>query len=616
MKKFKLFTIALAALALAACSSDDVTAPSGSGNTGFGADGTGYLKLSINLPTQSAGAGTRAANDQTDDGDASEYAVNDATLLLFKGADQNAATFQAAYDMTLNWNQGLDDDQITSQGTKVQKINSITAAGSEKIYALVVLNRNSVFTVDNAANTIKFGQDVFSGSFKDFTVKTVASASALTGNGYFMTNAVMTDKPGSAAISGQTTTILADVSDKIYQTELLAQQNPAADIFVERAVAKVQLTQSINSNELTVGSNKLTYAISGWALANKNTSSYIVRNWNQSAEGITPSGDAWYALTSDGDGLSPTSGELTSNPYRFAGYSLAQEESGNPATAAYRTYFGIDPNYNTDATFTDAPASASGMTFDSNTKYCLENTFDVAHQNVKNTTCAIIKAKFTLPAEWRGTDFYTVNDIRTTIYKESEAKNAILKQAGDLYNNAILATATSDDEFEGATKINVAPKAVTYTVDADTKNLKLTKVTFTATEEGGDATTKDYDLNAEQLEAVQNAITVTQYTNAEAYYTVLIKHFGDELTPWNRATKTTAAYPDDQQQANKNWLGRYGVLRNNWYEIEVNGVSAIGSATVPSVNTDTTPDDEVENYISVKINLLSWAKRKQSVTLQ
>ena len=615
MKKLKLFTFALAALAMAACSSDEVTAPADS-NTGFGADGTGYLKLSINLPTRNAGAATRAANDQTADGDASEYAVNDATLMLFKGSTQNDATFQAAYDMTLNWDQGLDNDQITSQGTKVQKINSITASEGENIYALVVLNRNSVFTVDNAANTIKFGEDVFSGSFADFTKKTVTSANDLTGNGYFMTNAVMTDKPGSAAISGQTTTILANVSSKIYQTELLAQQNPAADIFVERAVAKVQLTQSINSNELTVGSNKLTYAISGWALANKNTSSYIVRNWNQSAEGITPSGDAWYALTSDGDGLSPTSGELTSNPYRFAGYSLAQEESGNPATAAYRTYFGIDPNYNTDATFTDAPASASGMTFDSNTKYCLENTFDVAHQNVKNTTCAIIKAKFTLPAEWGGTDFYTVNDIRTTIYKESEAKNAILKQAGDLYNNAILATATSDDEFEGATKINVAPKAVTYTVDADTKNLKLTKVTFTATEEGGDATTKDYDLNAEQLEAVQNAITVTQYTNAEAYYTVLIKHFGDELTPWNRATKTTAAYPDDQQQANKNWLGRYGVLRNNWYEIEVNGVSAIGSATVPSVNTDTTPDDEVENYISVKINLLSWAKRKQSVTLQ
>ena len=201
-----------------------------------------------------------------------------------------------------------------------------------------------------------------------------------------------------------------------------------------------------------------------------------------------------------------------------------------------------------------------------------------------------------------------------TIYKKSEAENAILKQAGDLYNNDILATATSDDVFEGVTTINVEPKAVTYTVDANTKNLTLTKVTFTATEEGGDATTKDYYLTGEQLGAVQNAITVTQYTNAEAYYTVLIKHFGDELTPWNRDNKTTAAYPDDK--ADKNWLGRYGVLRNNWYEIEVNGVSAIGSATVPNVNADTTPDDEVENYISVKINLLSWAKRKQSVTLQ
>ena len=58
------------------------------------------------------------------------------------------------------------------------------------------------------------------------------------------------------------------------------------------------------------------------------------------------------------------------------------------------------------------------------------------------------------------------------------------------------------------------------------------------------------------------------------------------------------------------------MLRNNWYEIEVTGIKGIGSATVPDVNDDPTPDDNVEKYISVKINMLSWAKRKQSVTLE
>lgn len=65
-------------------------------------------------------------------------------------------------------------------------------------------------------------------------------------------------------------------------------------------------------------------------------------------------------------------------------------------------------------------------------------------------------------------------------------------------------------------------------------------------------------------------------------------------------------------------VGRYGVLRNNWYKLEVTGVAAIGASTPGelNVNNDDTPDDNLKRYISCKINALSWAVRKQNTILQ
>ncbi|WP_367882680.1 Mfa1 fimbrilin C-terminal domain-containing protein [Paraprevotella clara] len=63
----------------------------------------------------------------------------------------------------------------------------------------------------------------------------------------------------------------------------------------------------------------------------------------------------------------------------------------------------------------------------------------------------------------------------------------------------------------------------------------------------------------------------------------------------------------------ENYLGRYGVLRNNWYDISVTAIKNIGSSTVEPVTGNTI--DKLESYISVKINILAWAKRSQSVVL-
>ena len=105
-----------------------------------------------------------------------------------------------------------------------------------------------------------------------------------------------------------------------------------------------------------------------------------------------------------------------------------------------------------------------------------------------------------------------------------------------------------------------------------------------------------------------------------AYYAVRIKHFGDTDTPWNKEGQGVTAggnsliYPNPSTGNNDGWfLGRYGVVRNNWYDISVNKIQTLGDATIPAFTND--PDDVLENYISVSINVLSWSKHSQSADL-
>lgn len=78
------------------------------------------------------------------------------------------------------------------------------------------------------------------------------------------------------------------------------------------------------------------------------------------------------------------------------------------------------------------------------------------------------------------------------------------------------------------------------------------------------------------------------------------------MTPW----KAGEAYDSE----NEKYLGRYGVLRNNWYELSVSKVSGLGYPDVPEVKP-TLPDDENDQYISVSVKILSWAKRSQKIDL-
>ena len=602
MKKSLLFSAVLAGLMLGSCSSsDDLT---GGNNTGFNETGKGYINISLNLPTQGKNV-SRAANDVTADGVADEYKVNDAALLLFAGANENDAVFQGAYNLDgLKKNNIENNVQISTQLTKVQEISSISASGN--IYAFVLVNKGSNINV-GTDHTITVNSIPFTGNFSAFSKLEVKGD--FVKDNLMMTNVPVVTKPGTAAFDDAT--VLADVTTSIFKTEAEAKANPAADVFVERVASKVTLgmtgsgtsTETLSADGATAKNFK--YALEGWNLANVNKSSYLVRQYD----------NTWNNLTSDGRDFltSADKSAFDANPYRFAGIKLIKTNvSSNPADNKFRTYWGKDINYTDDAPFASyATVGDADLTLGMGaTTYCYENTFDVDHQNVCNTTTAIVKMKITPDSYTGGTTFYTINGGKDVVYSLANAKTKVGNQFLAEKTESFLKTTYFPTVTE-AGKITVSD--VDFSDNAGAVTFNKLVLTFTPTA-GGTATTKDV-TDAAVLTSLANNIKVVEYKGGYSYYNILIKHFGDELTPWNPSTKTSGlSYPTPNEA---NWLGRYGVLRNNWYDLDITGVSRLGAATPDEldVKKDPTPDDNLKSYISVKINVLSWAKRTQKAIL-
>lgn len=608
MKKQFGFPLMLAsALAFSACSSDDV-AEKGSKDISALTDG-GYVKMNINLPSRSASA--FKANDKFEDGLDTEYKVNDATLILFQGNDEANARFHSAYMLSTGFNtDGTKTNQVTSTEQLTKSVNGETVG--KNLYALVVLNKNNVIE-PQANHTLKVNGKDFYGNFAELQKTTVnGNVKAFNTTGFFMTNAPLADKQGGIADPGTTAeiTTLVKINDKVYSTQELAKNSPAADIYVERGVAKVTMHSkaktTLTDKVYQTPMNEVFYEIDAWGLDITNNSSYFSRVPNTT----------WNSLKSQ---------YVTSNSYRFIGKTNMKDEpeSGvGSATGLFRTYWGEDPNYSTATTGTggdfnelDANPKADatkGITKlytafdDANPLYCMENTFDVDNMKQDRSTRVVVRAKLSSASFPDNGNFYTVNGEKATIYSYANLVKMIQKAIFD--NSTVQSFITNHGGTASATAI---------------------KVKMSARDEAtGEVTVKGFDFNIggnvfEETEktAVVNAVNdqlkhITCYMNGYAYYPIIIKHFGKDDTPWdlnNDANIATDIYPTTGGHRDANYLGRYGVLRNNWYDLEVTGIRTIGSAVVPSRNDKF--DDELNQYISVKINVLSWAKRTQKEDL-
>lgn len=601
---------------LTACSDSlEETVGNGTDSGGFNGE-KGYVNIGLKLPSAS-GASTRSGSgsnytEDFKDGTADEYKVSNVIIALFYGQNENSAVCKNAFKLT--------DTDFQMQGTTTDNVTTFYASGvrmiaapkeGEYVYALALVNADSQkFDIEGSAQEGEMTGDAVLSTFlkvdgsKINDNTTLASLNEAvdaqtsdlisTENGFFMSNApystVATATYSQSGLSGQNVYTLAPIT--VYNTkenaEAAAHNNP---IYVERAVAKVQVKVNSDDGSLTVKADAPTayegakVTFDKWILQNTNKKYYPVRKVTDES-------------VSDWENWSkymPTTSISTSNN-RFFG------STPNP----YRTYWGIDPNYTEineelDDNFniikqfkTDNWKTVGNKnTTDNNlaSEYCLENTSVSAAMKDNQLTSVLLQGTFKLKDDQENDDLLMINNT-SAIYTE----NQFLAWATDVLNG------------EDNTKLpNGASLALsssftsgkTITTQEDVKSL-LTVQNGTPS-----------SLNDAQSQAILTAAgsNIKYYKGGVTYYyATVIKHFGEEETPLDgKAISDASDYED------KNHLGRYGVLRNNWYEITINSVSGPGEPEIPEIPTD--PVDKTNSYINAEINVLSWAKRTQGVDL-
>lgn len=568
-----LFGMAVVATALVGCSSSDDLATDVKGNENK-TEAT-YAKFTIQLPTTS---GTRAVDPNTgadfDGGTADEYAVKNAQLLIFQKSGASEGDYKFVETVNIGnlepWTDNTPNTGVTRYANITAQLKgvSLDKTGNE-YFALIILN-------NEGESKVKLPT---SGTYSAWNVANKVQGAAAfldSSNGFYMANAPLYS-------TGEPTTLVPIKG--VYSTKAEAQTNPATTVFVERGMAKV----TVNGSDFTINDASSTYKtdkvkINQWTLDVLNKSTFPVH--------VTT------GLKTDFAGIWTTP--------RFVATSSTPK----------RVYWGKDPNYdkttlttvsacqdefyivdNNGKTYNGDPSSTFTWSANTTPLYCLENTFNLDNMKQGQTTRVVFKATYT-PHNLTGTDktFFMIGN-NTQIWTKDALVAQITSKAKEMLNStAVVVTINTD-----------APllKGGSHLLSSADVTIKDGSVDKTAAFDYATLNTKLGLKNTEMDVNGKPKVGIKTYENGECYYIARIKHF-NELTPW----ASGQTYGTD----NATFLGRYGVLRNNWYDLTVSKVSAPGYPDVPVVNPET-PDDEDTKYINVEVKILDWAKRSQQVEL-
>ena len=557
------FGLAVLAAMTASCSSNNELVNGGNGS-GEVENGTAYASFKINLPTTS---GTRADDPKPgtpsfDHGTAAEYEVKNGTILIFDATTDQFVT--SAELGTMNPWTDVKADGVTTAAIATVKLSNVSVTGNYN--ALVLLNNNTTnattkkVTLPTTADTYTtWSQDVLKAN----------AANYVSTDGIFMANA-----PMYSATSEPTT--LVKIKNVCASPEE-AQAKAATVVYVERGLAKVTM------KDFTTGG----YSIDAGTYEGGNVK---IENWQ-----LDVTNKSTFPVHQTGT-LKSSWAEIWNTP-RFYDQT---------STAFKRVYWGVDPNYNNSDYQTLANCQTAfnmikndevtGTAGEANPQYCLENTFDLDNMKQGQTTRVVFKAVFTpkdFTSEYK--TFYKIGN-NTTIWSQENLEKQIKTVA--LTAMGITDDAEQDKYGVDLTKgTNISGKAGQHLIEPE-------NITYSG-EASSSKVTDDIVNKINDKLGLSNAAGISTYLNGEAYYIARIKHF-NELTSWTAGTP----YGSD----NAAFLGRYGVLRNNWYELSVNSVSGLGYPDVPEVKP-TVPDDENDQYINVSVKILDWAKRSQSIDL-
>lgn len=555
MKTFKFLACALASLAFAGCSNDDLT-PGGEDN-GVVTDPTGEAYVSISIKTPE----TRALHNPNQlNGTAPETKVSKLLLIFFDDSADPKVT--SVKDLTLPDGEAGTPDEPTGGDGDAFKVD----AASKHLLVVAnpiteIITKATVGAFYSIINEALVGQEV---------------SAVATDDHFMMTNAKGALEPSDAAGT------LADLT--LYTTAAQAELHPAS-IFIDRVAAKVRVYAAAPVSSFATIANQ------GWVLnvTNKKFFPCSMREKSAYEMGLALPGDAAKFAPNDRYFL----GSYRVDP----NYTTAQQGvvTTIPGDALYEANY----KYFTSADLPTITWKSSG-----DAEYCLENTQDKESNMHAYTTQVLFKATVypkDLTRQDGSTYSITTGDwiaIGSGYYDYDELINYIKAELEYRYSAehpntrpAPLFTAlrTYLDEVFAADG-----KALTVPVldDIDSRAALDTKVaTFTTPLTGADKTT--LDAIADNIKA-RTVGTLVYYVDGVNYYKIMINH------------------NDFETQTNE--LGEFGVVRNSVYDVNITAVNNPGYPSIPDPDPYT-PDEDDQTWLSVQININPWTWYTQNVEL-
>lgn len=595
--KFKsLFLTTAAAMAFAACSSDE---PSNGGNNGTTPDEGSTMYLTVNITD--ANATGRADEGDLVPGTSDEHAVNTAHFFFFD-KDKMFVTEANVWNGGTSGN--FENHNVEFQSNNVLVLKNLTQKNLPK-YLITVLNAPADLlsyireTPRKMDDVRKYCDNLTYKNGESF----VMSTSSFTGGA--------TEFPGLYEDACYYANV---IKESFLKTEPVnASTVPATDvvkIYVERLAAKytislpegnpfkvdVTIAGNENNNNVegglpgTVGSTPVWVKIENFGVTGTEPTSYLSKN----LDGVTNPFDAW---------------------------NIA---------ALHRSYWGKSVNYD-DKVFKLNYATFPTVTGDiKGAVYSNETTADytvIRNENNVLTPSRVTNVVFkaTIYADEACSTPLDLVLFSGVYYKKDQFIPYILNRlnATDQLNYYIKTGTASEENEDGTLNTANYTQVSKDNVDYAKDTAHGTGIFKLVSKLGAD--TQLYQLVTENGKLVAKAVATSAfetalnsyftnewpsaYTGGASVYYVPVEHFEGKDAGFNGNYDYTVTKD-----------GQYGVVRNHWYQIEVSKVFRLGQGVFDPSNGSTEElipsDPSKETFgMAANINILSWKVVKQSVDL-
>lgn len=554
MKKKNFLMLALAAVAFAACSNEDLVPVDNPGNNDdlvTDSNGEAWVALAVKTPVQTRGLKEPEKQEAATEDESKISKVR----AIFFTADANEDDATVTADITLTNDQaGLDANGIPSGGAgKAFKV----PATSKRI--LIIANPSTAFDAKTFNTTTTYA---LVNAALDDAVSTMTAAGK-----FMMSNAKGALEP---SVTDDTDADFGKAKDlALYKTETAATSNPLS-IRIDRVVAKVRVYVTETSDN-----SKVKIEDSGWVLNVTNKTYFPASKrtltWNEDSNN-----------SGRGTCITPF------DQYKIGSYRI-DPNYGNQPAGSYNFY-------DTSTDPTSIPWKLRSVK-DGATEYCLENTQTQPNNMHAYTTQVLLKAKFVpqeygRPAPNDGTPskvqeataglegdwmlinggFYTPTTLMEWIAAELTAKYA--DKEPTTYPTA---RTTAYNRYLAA--VGVGAITIPPTIDLGANPTALTDLI----QEFEDTIA---DLVAISAQNRAKSVTgLNYYVNAVSYYKIMIKH--------------------DDTSAATNELGEFGVVRNSVYDINVKAFNNPGYPVIPDPDPNA-PDETDDGWLSIEIITNPW----------